>query len=147
MVQKGGAILDRRRADGNRAVRLYPHKFPLRARHDYWDGWGAGRGHKGQDVGARCGARLVAARAGRVQWKAYQAGGAGYYVVIDGKRNQHDYVYMHLRKPAVVDKGERVKAGQRIGGVGATGNASGCHLHSRALEGRLVRRRPRHVDA
>ena len=135
VVQKGGAILDRRRADGNRAVRLYPHKFPLRARHDYWDGWGAGRGHKGQDVGARCGARLVAARAGRVQWKAYQAGGAGYYVVIDGKRNQHDYVYMHLRKPAVVDKGERVKAGQRIGGVGATGNASGCHLHFELWKG------------
>jgi murein DD-endopeptidase MepM/ murein hydrolase activator NlpD len=135
VVQKGGAILDRRRAEGNRAVRLYPHKFPVRARHDYWDGWGAGRGHKGQDIGAECGAKLVAARAGRVQWKAYQGSGAGYYVVIDGKRTRLDYVYMHLRRPAVVDKGQRVKAGQRIGAVGESGNASGCHLHFELWKG------------
>jgi murein DD-endopeptidase MepM/ murein hydrolase activator NlpD len=135
VVQKNGEILDRRQAEGDRTVRLYSHKFPVRARHDYWDGWGAGRGHKGQDIGARCGAKLVAARAGRVQWKAYQGGGAGYYVVIDGKRTRLDYVYMHLRKPAVVSRGERVKAGQRIGAVGASGNASGCHLHFELWKG------------
>jgi murein DD-endopeptidase MepM/ murein hydrolase activator NlpD len=135
VVQRNGEILDRRRAEGDRTVRLYPHKFPLRARHDYWDGWGAGRGHKGQDLGARCGAKLVAARAGRVQWKAYQGSGAGYYVVIDGKRTRLDYVYMHLRKPAVVSRGERVKAGRRIGAVGESGNASGCHLHFELWKG------------
>jgi hypothetical protein len=107
-------------------------KFPIRGRHGYGDGIGAprvGHTHQGQDVFARCGAPLVAARGGRVQWKAYQAGGAGYYLVIDGKKTGHDYVYMHMKGPARVDRGQRVKTGQRIGMVGSTGSSSGCHLH------------------
>jgi murein DD-endopeptidase MepM/ murein hydrolase activator NlpD len=107
-------------------------KFPIRGRHAYGDGVGAprvGHTHQGQDVFARCGAPLVAARGGRVQWKAYQAGGAGYYLVIDGKKTGHDYVYMHLKGPAKVDQGQRVKTGQRVGKVGSTGAATGCHLH------------------
>jgi len=41
--------------------------------------------HQGQDVPAACGTKLVAARGGRVQWRAYDGGG-GNYIVIDGKR-------------------------------------------------------------
>jgi murein DD-endopeptidase MepM/ murein hydrolase activator NlpD len=106
----------------------YDHIFPVRADHDYWDGFGAGRGHDGQDIGADCGARIVAARGGRVTWRQYHSL-AGYYVVIDGKRDRHDYMYAHLKKPASVSEGERVRTGERIGKVGATGNATGCHLH------------------
>ena len=36
---------------------------------------------------------------------------------------------MHLRRRALVRKGERVRTGQRVGYVGDTGSASGCHLH------------------
>jgi murein DD-endopeptidase MepM/ murein hydrolase activator NlpD len=108
--------------------RYYDHIFPVRAPHDYWDGFGAGRGHDGQDVGASCGERIVAARGGRVTWNQYHSA-AGYYVVIDGKRDRHDYMYAHLKKPASVHAGERVRTGERIGKVGATGNATGCHLH------------------
>jgi hypothetical protein len=107
-------------------------KFPIRGGHSYGDGVGApraGHTHQGQDILARCGTPLVAARGGRVQWKAYQAGGAGYYLVIDGKKTGHDYAYMHLKGPAKVDRGQRVKTGQRIGKVGSTGDATGCHLH------------------
>ncbi len=107
-------------------------KFPIRGgRHSYGDRVGAarsGHGHQGQDVFARCGTPLVAARGGRVQWKAYH-GSAGYYLVIDGKKTGHDYVYMHLKKRSRLRQGERVRTGQRIGRVGQTGNASGCHLH------------------
>ena len=36
---------------------------------------------------------------------------------------------MHLKAPALVEKGERVRTGQPIGYVGDTGDARGCHLH------------------
>jgi hypothetical protein len=107
----------------------YDHKFPLRGRHSYGDGIGAGRGHRGQDVFGKCGNTIEAARGGKVQYKGYQGSGAGNYVVIDGKKSKFDYVYMHLRQKAEVKEGERVRTGERIGENGDTGNASGCHLH------------------
>jgi murein DD-endopeptidase MepM/ murein hydrolase activator NlpD len=108
-----------------------PFKFPIRGPHTYGDGIGApraGHTHQGQDVFAACGTKLVAVRGGRVQYRAYHSS-AGNYVVIDGKKTGHDYVYMHLKKPSPFHKGEKVKTGEKIGAVGETGNASGCHLH------------------
>jgi murein DD-endopeptidase MepM/ murein hydrolase activator NlpD len=110
---------------------LYDHKFPVRGKHTYGDGVGAprdGHTHQGQDIFARCGAPLVAARGGRVQFKGYHSA-AGNYLVIDGKGTGRDYAYMHLQDKALVEQGERVYTGQQIGAVGETGNASGCHLH------------------
>jgi murein DD-endopeptidase MepM/ murein hydrolase activator NlpD len=110
---------------------LYDHKFPIRGKHQYGDGVGAprdGHTHQGQDVFAKCGAPLEAARGGRVQYKGYHSA-AGNYIVIDGKGTGRDYVYMHLQNKALVAEGERVYTGQQIGAVGETGNASGCHLH------------------
>jgi murein DD-endopeptidase MepM/ murein hydrolase activator NlpD len=106
-------------------------EFPVRGHHGYGDGVGAprvGHTHQGQDVPAGCGTKLVAARGGRVQWKAYDGGG-GNYIVIDGKKTSHDYVYMHMKKRSPLHKGDRVKTGQKIGLVGDTGDATGCHLH------------------
>jgi murein DD-endopeptidase MepM/ murein hydrolase activator NlpD len=106
----------------------FDHKFPVRAKHTYGDGIGAGRGHQGQDVFAKCGAPIEAARGGKVQFKGYHSR-AGNYVVIDGKKSKFDFAYMHLRKKAEVAEGERVRTGERIGENGDTGNATGCHLH------------------
>jgi murein DD-endopeptidase MepM/ murein hydrolase activator NlpD len=36
---------------------------------------------------------------------------------------------MHLKKKAIPREGSKVKRGEKIGEVGDTGNASGCHLH------------------
>ncbi len=126
---RGGSVAARKRRSGDRSVALSHHVFPVRGRHTYGDGFGAGRNHRGQDVFARCGTRMVAARAGRVQFKASQRGGAGHYVVIDGIGTSTDYVYMHLQRPTRLRRGQRVRTGQLIGKVGASGNASGCHLH------------------
>ena len=100
-------------------------------------GFGTGRSghtHQGHDVFAACGTPLVAARGGTVRYKAFQ-GRAGNYVVIDGDGTDVDYAYMHLQGPALFDKGERVLTGQRIGNVGDTGDAHGCHLHFEAWSG------------
>ena len=110
------------------------HLFPIRGRHNLGFtptnnfGGGGQRKHMGQDMFARCGTRLAAARGGRVQFAGYHSA-AGNYVVIDGAETGVDYVYMHLRAPALVRTGERVFTGQKIGEVGETGRASGCHLH------------------
>ena len=109
----------------------FDHKFPVRGKHTYGDGVGApraGHTHQGQDVFAECGERLVAARGGRVQTKAYHDA-AGYYLVIDGKKTNLDYVYMHLKRESDLREGEKVGTGEKLGKVGESGNASGCHLH------------------
>jgi len=111
--------------------RYYPFKFPVRGPHTYGDGVGAprvGHTHQGQDVMGHCGTPIQAARGGRVQYEAYQSA-AGNYIVIDGKATSHDYVYMHLKRPSRLHKGDRVKTGQKIGVVGQTGDATACHLH------------------
>ena len=102
--------------------------FPVRGPHEYWDGFGAGRGHEGADVGAACGTRVVSAVAGMVEHRDYHSA-AGNYLIIDSKGNPDDLGYMHLIRPGVVRPGQRVSAGQTIGYVGETGRAYGCHLH------------------
>jgi murein DD-endopeptidase MepM/ murein hydrolase activator NlpD len=133
--QSGASARSARVSDVERdSFDLYDHRFPIRGRHDYGGSagrFGAGRGgrsHQGQDVFARCGTPLVAARGGRVQYSGYH-GAAGYYVVIDGAGTGEDNAYMHLAEPSPFRAGDRVFTGQRIGSVGDTGSASGCHLH------------------
>ncbi len=130
---KHGREIDRSSAKGDdRSFKLYPEKFPIRARHTYGDGFGAprsGHTHQGQDVFAKCGKPLVAARGGRVQYRGNDPGGAGYYLVVDGRSDGHDYVYMHVLRRGRAKRGERVHTGEQIARVGQTGNASGCHLH------------------
>lgn len=116
------------RAPEPAAFVLLGHKFPVRGRHDYGDGFGAGRGHEGSDVFARCGTPIVAARGGRVKIAKFQSR-AGHYLVIDGADTGTDYMYAHLRDPALPAQGTRVRTGDLIGYVGDTGRASGCHLH------------------
>ena len=121
-------------APDDESVSLYGHVFPVRGAHDFGGSnahFGAGRSghsHQGQDVFAKCGTPLVAARAGKVKFSGFHAA-AGYYVVINGKGTGVDYAYMHLRQRAAVQVGDSVYTGQDLGEVGETGNAVGCHLH------------------
>jgi murein DD-endopeptidase MepM/ murein hydrolase activator NlpD len=63
-----------------------------------------------------------------VKFKAWHER-AGNYVVIDADKTGRDMVYMHLRDPALAEKGQHVATGQPLGFVGDTGRADGCHLH------------------
>jgi murein DD-endopeptidase MepM/ murein hydrolase activator NlpD len=127
--EAGGKTLARKGADGKRRLGVYPAKFPVRGRHQYWDGWGAGRGHRGQDIGARCGTKMVAAQAGKVAFVGYDGGGYGNYLAIDVKGKPHAHIYAHLKNRPSVREGSNVRTGQGIGRVGESGNAVGCHLH------------------
>jgi murein DD-endopeptidase MepM/ murein hydrolase activator NlpD len=109
-------------------------EFPVRGKHTYGDGMGAGRGHQGQDLLTKCGKPVVAAQPGRVQLRDYD-GAAGNYAVIDGKGKLKDTVYMHMAQRALVRKGERVSAGDLIGRVGTTGRSTACHLHFEIWDG------------
>jgi murein DD-endopeptidase MepM/ murein hydrolase activator NlpD len=108
--------------------------FPVRGPHDFGEGaarFGAGRAghiHEGQDVMADCGTPLVAARGGIVTMRARQWA-AGNYLVIHDPLTGQDYMYAHLRRPAIVRRGQHVETGQSIGVVGETGDATACHLH------------------
>jgi Peptidase family M23 len=105
--------------------------FPIAGPHTYGQGFGvqrSGHTHEGQDVMADCGLPLVATQTGTVKFAGSQAL-AGNYVVLSAADRSADYVYMHLRDPALVKKGDPVVTGQPIGFVGRTGDATACHLH------------------
>ncbi len=113
---------------------LYGYAFPLIGPHEFGGAAGrfgaarAGHTHQGQDIMARCGLPIIAARGGRVQYAGYQSA-AGNYVVIDGRGTGYDMVYMHMREPSPLQEGMSVRTAQPIGIVGETGDAVGCHLH------------------
>jgi murein DD-endopeptidase MepM/ murein hydrolase activator NlpD len=116
--------------------------FPVRGPYDFGGKdarFGAARTghiHQGQDVAAAEGTPLVAPKTGTIHWRAYQAGGAGYYLVLDGDGEDFMYVFMHLRQGSLlVSKGDHVTAGQQIAQVGNTGSSEGAHLHFEVWEG------------
>ena len=47
----------------------------------------------------------------------------GNYLLIHGEGEDRSYFYAHMPRPALVHRGERVWAGERVGAVGETGNA------------------------
>jgi murein DD-endopeptidase MepM/ murein hydrolase activator NlpD len=106
--------------------------------------------HDGVDMASFCGARIGAAHDGTVLAAGRhfddELGWIGdlapYYQLLDSRHawgmlpivvviddgNGYRSVYAHFRE-ITVKVGQRVRAGQTIGYEGATGHASGCHLH------------------
>jgi murein DD-endopeptidase MepM/ murein hydrolase activator NlpD len=82
--------------------------------------------HTGFDWAAPRGTPVVAANAGRVALVAEHFF-AGRLVVLDHGLGLFT-LYFHLDETRVT-RGERVLAGHRLGSVGATGRATGPHLH------------------
>ena len=97
------------------------------------------RPHRGVDYAAASGTPVVSIGDGTVVARAYQKRGGGNYVKI--KHNSvYTTTYMHLSGFGKgIVQGARVKQGQVIGYVGATGLATGPHLDFRiAKNGQLV---------
>jgi len=117
---------------------LRSHEYPIRGRHadrgiggTFGVARSGGRTHEGFDVVAACGVPLVAARGGTVRRVVYDPVLYGHLVVIRGAHTRRDYWYSHLLDAPKLRVGDDVLTGQRIGSVGASGNARtiGCQLH------------------
>jgi murein DD-endopeptidase MepM/ murein hydrolase activator NlpD len=96
---------------------------------EFTNSWGAarsgGRSHKGVDMMASAGTPTVAPVSGEVQHRGSSLGGLSWYVYGD---NGNTYYGTHLAGYANQGAGW-VEAGTVIGYVGATGNATGPHVH------------------
>jgi murein DD-endopeptidase MepM/ murein hydrolase activator NlpD len=128
------------RIGGSRAgsVVVHSHYFPVRGQHFERGAIGlfgaprsGGRTHEGFDVVAACGTPLAAARGGRVVKSVYDPVLYGNLLIVRSGATHRDYWYAHLARRSRFGRGARVRTGERIGRVGATGNARtvGCHLH------------------
>jgi murein DD-endopeptidase MepM/ murein hydrolase activator NlpD len=106
--------------------------------------------HDGLDLARFCGTKVRAAHDGTVlyagrrfdDYMGYLGSGSGVYerlerqgrintlpiVVVIDDGNGYRSVYVHLSE-ARVEAGQEVRAGEVIGLEGATGYATGCHLH------------------
>ena len=95
----------------------------------YTDGFGprGNRFHTGIDYPGARGAPVRASASGRVTFAGWAAGGWGYLVTI-AHGNGVRTMYAHLSRVGVA-VGQRVVTGQRVGRVGASGRATGPHLH------------------
>jgi murein DD-endopeptidase MepM/ murein hydrolase activator NlpD len=85
------------------------------------------RFHAGLDFPASYGTSVFAAASGRVRRAGWSSGGYGYLVVLGHGHRVHT-IYAHLSRIRV-HRGRRVSTGARIGNVGASGYATGPHLH------------------
>jgi len=105
-----------------------------------YPGYGPGNGcahfHNGIDIvaPAGCGAPIKAAGAGRIGyigWNYADGADPAWIVIIVHSKDLQTW-YAHLKAhtyPGGIRTGTLVKEGQLIGFEGATGHATGCHLH------------------
>lgn len=99
--------------------------FNLRRKHPLYK---TVRPHRGIDYAAPRGTPILAAGDGRVEQASRTKANGNYVVIKHGE--QFVTKYLHLSKFARnIKTGKRVKQGQTIGYVGATGYATGPHLH------------------
>lgn len=87
---------------------------------------GGSKMHKGVDLAANRGTRILASDSGVVKFSGWK-GGYGYCVVVD-HQNGYETLYGHCSK-LIADVGDNVGKGDLIAEVGSTGASTGNHLH------------------
>lgn len=83
-------------------------------------------GHSGVDIAAGMGAPIYATEPGRISYTGWNHGFG--QAIFEQFSNGLQAVYGHTSR-LLTSAGQQVAAGQRIGLVGATGHATGPHLH------------------
>jgi murein DD-endopeptidase MepM/ murein hydrolase activator NlpD len=90
-------------------------------------------GHYGLDIDGSTGDRIIAAASGTVTFAGWKSNGGGYQVWISHGSGLYT-TYNHMSSVSV-GRGQHVGKGQRVGRMGATGYASGSHLHFEVWKG------------
>jgi len=83
--------------------------------------------HAGIDLPAPMGTPVYSARSGEVVWAGWRDGGWGFLVIVAHGRGERS-MYAHLSQ-IDVRLGVWIGQGVRVGLIGATGDATGPHLH------------------
>ncbi|MEM9257202.1 MAG: peptidoglycan DD-metalloendopeptidase family protein [Pseudomonadota bacterium] len=112
--------------------------FDLRRLHPIYK---TTRPHRGTDYAAPRGTPVYAAGDGRVTKSGYSKANGNYVFIKHGEQYITKYLHLHKRH---VKTGQRVSQSQVIGTVGATGAATGPHLHYEFLVNG-VHRNPRTI--
>jgi murein DD-endopeptidase MepM/ murein hydrolase activator NlpD len=90
-------------------------------------------GHYAIDIDGNTGDPIWAAASGTVIFAGWKNNGGGYQVWISHGSNLYT-TYNHMSSVAV-GRGQTVSRGQRVGRMGATGYATGSHLHFEVWKG------------
>jgi murein DD-endopeptidase MepM/ murein hydrolase activator NlpD len=101
-------------------------RWPIGGRITSRYGWRWGRMHKGVDIAAPPGTMVRAAEQGRVTFAGWRSG-YGLYVTLTHPGGWRT-AYGHNSR-LLVHAGQQVSAGTTLARIGATGNATGIHLH------------------
>ncbi|SFD11066.1 Opacity-associated protein A LysM-like domain-containing protein [Pseudoalteromonas denitrificans DSM 6059] len=99
------------------------------------------KAHRGIDYAARTGTPVVSSGNGKVIKAGFSRFNGNYVFIQHGSKYVTKYLHLHKRK---VKRGQKVKQGQLVGTVGATGQVTGAHLHYEFLVNG-VHRNPRTV--
>lgn len=84
--------------------------------------------HRGLDIAVPRGTPVMASLSGTVTEVGYQEGRAGWYVKFKDRWGR-EHNYFHLDKQPDVSTGDEVTRGTILGVAGATGRATGPHVH------------------
>jgi murein DD-endopeptidase MepM/ murein hydrolase activator NlpD len=124
------------RADERAADELLD-RCPLAGPSTFINSWGfarsGGRSHEGVDMMADYGVPIVAVRDGYAEFKSNSLGGLAVWI---DTPNGDRFYYSHLS--GFEGESRNVQAGEVIGYVGTSGNATTPHLHFETLPGGVV---------
>lgn len=125
-----------------REKRLAPEKekriflWPVKGEVSSKFGMRDGKRHAGIDIRAPLGTPVKAADEGRVAFVSDSMRGYGNIIILKHPGSYYT-VYAH-NKQNLVREGANVQKGQTIASVGASGNATGNHLHFEVRRGKIT---------